>query len=40
MKWMNSPMREEEANNVMEDNPSVRHGNGFWGRRDEETVRE
>ena len=29
----------EEANNDMEDNPSVRHGNAFGGRRDEQTVR-
>ncbi|KAL9977467.1 hypothetical protein ACROYT_G014873 [Oculina patagonica] len=27
-----------EANNDMEDNPPVRHGNGFWGQRDEQTV--
>ena len=30
---------EDEANNDMEDNPLVRHGNGFGGRRDEQTVR-
>ena len=31
---------EEEANSDTEDNPPVRHGDGFWGRRDEQTVRE
>ena len=29
---------EEEANNDMEDNPPVRHGDGFWSQRHEQTV--
>ena len=30
----------EEANSDTEDNPPVRNGDGFWGRRDEQTVRD
>ena len=35
-----SDVSEEEANSDTEDNPPVRHGDSFWGRRDEQTGHE